>query len=112
MTRARLQPPEPNRASGSMTMAAHWDWAPQQAMAGTAATHFGIHYDRKLTEPGSTAEIAAACERYPDLLVTYACDFTDPAADGFAAQSLVARPRGLAAKNALLDIVEPVELRR
>ena len=33
-------------------MATHWDWALRQAMERTDATHFCIHYDRKITKPG------------------------------------------------------------
>src|SRR6476659_7183748 len=36
------------RCSPVLPMPDHWDWALQQALARTDATHFGVHYDRKL----------------------------------------------------------------
>jgi hypothetical protein len=71
-----IRPPE------VLAMPAHWNWALEQAMARTDATHFGIHYDRKLWKAGSVNRLAAACAHDPAALVTYTCDFTN--ADGAA----------------------------
>lgn len=73
------------RPPGELMMAAHWDWALEQAMARTAATHFGIHYDRKIAKRGSVEQLAAACARHEGTLVTYACDFTYATGGGFGA---------------------------
>lgn len=66
------------RPSAVLPMPGHWDWALEQALARTDATHFGIHYDRKLWKPDQLHFLAAACASAPDTLVTYGCDFTFP----------------------------------
>src|SRR4051812_1690487 len=66
------------RCSPVLPMPAHWNWALEQALARTDATHFGIHYDRKLWKPRHLSVLAGACASAPDTLVSYACDFTYP----------------------------------
>jgi hypothetical protein len=67
------------RPAGVMPIPAHWDWALEQAMARTDATHFGIQYDRKLWKPDALGPLADICSRAPGLLVAYLCDLTFPA---------------------------------
>lgn len=67
------------RSAAVLPMPAHWDWALDQAMSRTDATHFGIQYDRKLWKPRHLRFLADACAYAPDTLVTYGCDFTYPA---------------------------------
>ncbi|HUJ13500.1 MAG TPA: hypothetical protein VL284_06870 [Thermoanaerobaculia bacterium] len=74
-----LRPPE------SLSMGTHWNWALEQAMARSNATHFGIHYDRKLVKPHAAARLVACADRHPDLLIVYPCDFTHRVENGFVA---------------------------
>jgi hypothetical protein len=57
-------------------MPTHWDWALEQAMARTDATHFGFHYDRKIFKAGGITQLAAVSANDPAAVVTYACDFS------------------------------------
>lgn len=70
-----IRPPE------ALPMPAHWNWALEQAMARTDATHFGIQYDRKVWKSQELCVLAAAVGVAPDVIVTYGCDlvFTTPA---------------------------------
>lgn len=72
-----LRPPE------ELAMAAHWDWALEQALARTAATHFGVHYDRMVTKAGGVEQLARACARHEETLIRYACDYTYASGGGF-----------------------------
>jgi hypothetical protein len=74
-----IRPPE------ALTMPAHWDWAIEQAMARTDATHFGFQYDRKVFKAGSIPRLAAVCAQVPAAVVTYTCDFTIKEGGGFVA---------------------------
>jgi hypothetical protein len=65
-----IRPPE------ALPMPAHWDWALEQAIARTDATHFGVQYDRKVFKVGSITRLAGACAYDPAAVVTYTCDFT------------------------------------
>jgi hypothetical protein len=67
------------RSSPVRPMPAHWDWALEQALARTDATHFGVQYDRKIWKPGQLQHLAAACASAPGTLVSYVSDFTYPA---------------------------------
>jgi len=66
------------RPASVLPMPEHWEWALQQALARTDATHLGIHYDRKLWKPDQLHFLAEACATAPDTLVTFGCDFTFP----------------------------------
>jgi glycosyltransferase involved in cell wall biosynthesis len=57
-----------------LAMPAHWDWAIRQAMELSSASHFTVHYDRKLSKPGIWAELAAAASRRPDVLLSFPLD--------------------------------------
>jgi glycosyltransferase involved in cell wall biosynthesis len=74
-----IRPPE------TLAMPTHWDWALAEAMARTDATHFGVHYDRKLLKTGSITRLAAASAYDADAVVTYACDFSLVQDDAFLA---------------------------
>lgn len=74
-----IRPPE------ELDMAAHWDWALEQALVCSDATHFTIHYDRKIWKPKSLRLLAATGERYPERIVTYAADTAFPAPPFFVA---------------------------
>lgn len=73
------------RPTQPLHMAAHWDWALQQVLASSDATHFGIHYDRKLAATGALAALAEVCTRDGNAVVTYPCDFTFATAGGLIA---------------------------
>jgi hypothetical protein len=57
-----------------LSMPAHWDWAIRQAMGLSSASHFTVHYDRKLSKPAIWAELAAAVSRRPDALLSFPLD--------------------------------------
>ena len=54
-----LKPNEP------LAMSAHWDWALRTAMDRSDATHFTVHYDRRITKPGHLAPICRALGLFP-----------------------------------------------
>jgi glycosyltransferase involved in cell wall biosynthesis len=66
------------RPPAIMPLPAHWDWALEQALARTEATHFGIQYDRKLWKPDKLRPLTDICSRTTDMLVTYLGDLTYP----------------------------------
>lgn len=57
-----------------LPMAEHWDWAVRQVMSASAATHFSVHYDRKLSKPGLWPALAAAAAARPHVLTTFMHD--------------------------------------
>ena len=62
------------RSPKSLTMPSHWDWAMEQALARTDATHLGIQYDRRLWKPGGVRRLAAAVAAGPEMTTTYGWD--------------------------------------
>ena len=62
------------RPPGELAMPAHWDWALRTAMERSTATHFTVHYDRKLSKPGHWRRIAEAVASSPDSVVTFNTD--------------------------------------
>lgn len=58
-------------------MAEHWDWAIQQALARTDATHLALHYDRRVSTPplGHLLDLTDAC---PEMAITYLIDLVYP----------------------------------
>jgi hypothetical protein len=62
------------RPPSVLGMADHWDWALDQAMALSQATHFSVHYDRNVSKPGRWPELAAAAASRPDELMTFTHD--------------------------------------
>lgn len=73
------------RCSPVLPMPAHWNWALEQALTRSDATHFGVHYDRKLWKPDQLRNLAAACASAPGTLVSYSSDFTYPSSGRFGA---------------------------
>jgi hypothetical protein len=69
-----LRPPEP------LAMPAHWDWAIQEAMRRSPATHFSVHYDRRVSKPREYRHVLATIAAFPDQLITHTVDqvFEDP----------------------------------
>ena len=63
-----LKPNEP------LAMSAHWDWALRTAMDRSDATHFTVHYDRRITKPGHLAPICRAIGLFPDDVMTFFFD--------------------------------------
>jgi hypothetical protein len=57
-----------------LAMAAHWDWAMRTAMERSSASHFMVHYDRRITKPGSLDRLARVIRAFPDDVVTYLLD--------------------------------------
>jgi hypothetical protein len=62
------------RPEAALGMPAHWDWALRTAMARSAATHFTIHYDRRITKPGNLSLICSAVAAFPLDVVTFMFD--------------------------------------
>ena len=63
-----LKPNEP------LAMSAHWDWALRTAMDRSDATHFSVHYDRRITKPGQLAPVCRAIGLFPDDVMTFFFD--------------------------------------
>jgi glycosyltransferase involved in cell wall biosynthesis len=58
------------RPAHSLPMAEHWDWAIQQTLERTDATHVGLHYDRRVSLPQLPLLFDRVAER-PDVTITY-----------------------------------------
>lgn len=105
---AYMRPPTP------LPMAEHWDWAMQQALARSDASHLTIHYDRKVSRPRHLGLLAGAAARHPNLLFTYMQDFVineppptilyQPPWTGKVYQMLTERVLQLTARGAVFDM--------
>ena len=73
------------RPADPMPMAPHWNWAIEQAMERSDATHFGVQYDRKLWKPGELRVLAAACALDPRATLSYGSDVAFLTPQGFQA---------------------------
>ena len=62
------------RPGAEVAMGRNWDWAIRETMARSSATHFSVHYDRKISKPGAWAELAALATARPDLLHSFPVD--------------------------------------
>jgi glycosyltransferase involved in cell wall biosynthesis len=62
------------RPPADLSMPAHWDWAIRQVMELSSASHFTVHYDRKISKPGIWTDLAAAVSRSPDVLLSFSLD--------------------------------------
>lgn len=58
----------------SLPMPTHWDWALRTAMERSAASHFSVHYDRRITKPGHLRLIADVLSQFPSDLLTWSAD--------------------------------------
>ncbi|HEX7808040.1 MAG TPA: glycosyltransferase [Thermoanaerobaculia bacterium] len=63
------------RPPHDLTMPKNWDWAVREAMRLSDATHFGVHYDRKVTKRGELRKLLDVAQRSPDRVVTHSVDF-------------------------------------
>jgi len=79
-----IRPPQ------SLTMPRHWNWAMEQALATTDATHLGIQYDRRLWKPGALRRLAAAVAAAPAMTTTYGWDIVFASEDHSVAGRLPA----------------------
>jgi len=79
-----IRPPQ------SLTMPRHWDWAMEQALQRTDATHLGIQYDRRLWKPGALRLLAAAVQAAPEVTTTYGWDLVFASKDHSVAGRLPA----------------------
>jgi hypothetical protein len=66
------------RPPKEMALPAHWDWALDQALTLTDATHFSVQYDRKLWKPGELSALWQACLSHPEVLLSYPSDVVIP----------------------------------
>jgi hypothetical protein len=62
------------RPEGEVAMGRNWDWAVREAMHRSRATHFSVHYDRKISKPGAWAKLAALATARPELLHSFPVD--------------------------------------
>jgi glycosyltransferase involved in cell wall biosynthesis len=62
------------RPDRELPLGKHWDWAVREAMTRSTATHFTVHYDRKLSKPGSWDRLARLAEAWPDEVITFTVD--------------------------------------
>jgi hypothetical protein len=62
------------RPPNSLAMGEHWDWAIQQAMERSDASHFNIHYDRKISKPGHLGLVAEVAASHPGQAITFTLD--------------------------------------
>ena len=76
---ARLVHMRPPRELG---MAEHWDWAIQQALIRSEATHLALHYDRRISTP-ALALLLDRTARWPEMAITYHLDAVYPAGPRF-----------------------------
>jgi hypothetical protein len=77
-----IRPPEP------LGMPTHWNWAVEQALVRSDATHFGMQYDRKMWKPGELRVFAAACAVDPRATVSYASDVAFLKPSGYEAWAM------------------------
>jgi hypothetical protein len=62
------------RPPAELSMPANWDFAVRTAMDMSPATHFSVHYDRKISKPDAWAPLADVAGRTPGRLITFGAD--------------------------------------
>lgn len=62
------RPPEP------LPMASHWNWAAQQGLELSDASHISFLTDRMIFKPGALAQLRGAASQYPDRIISYMHD--------------------------------------
>ncbi|HEX5184304.1 MAG TPA: glycosyltransferase [Allosphingosinicella sp.] len=62
------------RPEREVAMGRNWDWAVREAMRLSSATHFSVHYDRKLSKPGAWAALARVAAARPQALISFPVD--------------------------------------
>ena len=65
------------RPAQSLPMAEHWDWAIEQALDRTDATHLALHYDRRVSTP-SFGHLLELTDAFPEMAITYLLDLVYP----------------------------------
>ena len=63
------------RPPSEASMPENWDFAIRSAMERSAATHFTVHYDRKISKAGAWGRLRRVAERWPDALLSFPSDF-------------------------------------
>jgi hypothetical protein len=63
-----LRPPR------QLPMSEHWDWALRQTLERSAATHFTVHYDRKLSKPRHLGSLVRTAAAHPELVISFPTD--------------------------------------
>jgi glycosyltransferase involved in cell wall biosynthesis len=58
-----------------LSMPDNWELGLRTALAQSDATHFTVHYDRKVSRPGGWRPLREMCEQWPDDVLTFAADF-------------------------------------
>lgn len=58
-----------------LNQAAHWDWAIRQAVERSSATHFTIHYDRKIMKPDALQLLGSTATSWPETLISWPHDY-------------------------------------
>ena len=81
------------RPPASLTMPHHWNWAMEQALERTDATHLGIQYDRRLWKPDGLRRLTAAVLAAPEMTTTYGWDIVFASKDHSVAGRLPASGR-------------------
>lgn len=73
------------RPARALSMADHWDWAIEQTLARSDATHLALHYDRRISRP-ELSRLLELSARWPECAITYPIDFVYPAPQRFRLQ--------------------------
>ncbi|HEY5720728.1 MAG TPA: hypothetical protein VIT45_00245 [Allosphingosinicella sp.] len=63
------------RPGESLGQARHWDWAIGEAMKRSSATHFTVHYDRKVSKPDFLGRVGPIVRSRPDMLICWPVDY-------------------------------------
>jgi hypothetical protein len=63
------------RPEREMVTPQHWDWAIRQAMERSNATHFTVHYDRKVSKPRHLGMVQSIASRSPEEVITWPHDY-------------------------------------
>lgn len=63
------------RPAESLGQARHWDWAIREAMKRSSATHFTVHYDRKVSKPDFLDRVSPIVRNRPDMLICWPVDY-------------------------------------
>jgi hypothetical protein len=66
------------RPDRELAMPEHWDWALNQVLERSAASHVTVHYDRKVSKPRSWGRLAADAAERPDDLMSFSTDQVSP----------------------------------
>jgi hypothetical protein len=65
------------RPPHDLAMAEHWDWAIQQTLERSDATHLALHYDRRVSKPALRL-LLDRTTRWPERAITYYFDSVYP----------------------------------